>query len=399
MTVNPTDKFLVNRSGSSYHVEQQNLMAQLEDDDLLLVNRNSKSYKITGAEFKGSLSSPPVIQSVTLTEDDPDGDRFTSQDFTTTAVMLDNGNPTSTKSIRGWVEGSLIETIETDEITNVSPDGLTLTFSGDKDLAKLQPGDSIIQNERTPLSTEYKDLTFTTDPAGFYPKRDSKNLYNGVLTGDDDASMCTSTNPGWNIYCDFRPLGLTVTSDVSIYAKKPSGTKFVVTINGQTSESYANTEGWIKADGGLRGPLERIETYSQNGNLEDISGIKVNNKILLNSDEILGPFGTVASVDTSGNSLTLAESYGTWGPGNTGKYAIGPSTAVDDAKKYLNLDASLNVIGLTDDDSYTRSPGNTVTPKISFPATLDNGEAPDTALPRWNVNPDRIQGREHCWQR
>ena len=106
MTVNPTDKFLVNRSGSSYNVEQQNLMAQLQDDDLLLVNRNSKSYKITGAEFKDSLSSPPIIQSVTLTEDDPAGARFTSQDFTTTAVMLDNGTPASAKSIRGWVEGS-----------------------------------------------------------------------------------------------------------------------------------------------------------------------------------------------------------------------------------------------------------------------------------------------------
>ena len=119
MTVNPTDKFLVNRSGSSYNVEQQNLMAQLQDDDLLLVNRNSKSYKITGAEFKDSLSSPPIIQSVTLTEDDPAGARFTSQDFTATAVMLDNGNPASTKSIRGWVEGSLTSTIKTDEITAV----------------------------------------------------------------------------------------------------------------------------------------------------------------------------------------------------------------------------------------------------------------------------------------
>ena len=73
MTVNPTDKFLVNRSGSSYHVDQQDLMAQLEDDDLLLVNRNSKSYKITGAEFKDSLSSPPIIQSVTLVQDDAAG--------------------------------------------------------------------------------------------------------------------------------------------------------------------------------------------------------------------------------------------------------------------------------------------------------------------------------------
>ena len=29
MTVNDTDKFLVNRSGSSYHLEAQNLMAEL----------------------------------------------------------------------------------------------------------------------------------------------------------------------------------------------------------------------------------------------------------------------------------------------------------------------------------------------------------------------------------
>ena len=62
-----------------------------------------------------------------------------SRDFTTTAVMLDNGNPASTKSIRGWVEGSLTSTIETDVITGISPDGSTLTFSGDKNLAKLQP--------------------------------------------------------------------------------------------------------------------------------------------------------------------------------------------------------------------------------------------------------------------
>ena len=59
MTVNDTDKFLVNRSGSSYHLEAQNLMAELQDDDLMLVNRSGKSYKATGAEIKGSLSQGP----------------------------------------------------------------------------------------------------------------------------------------------------------------------------------------------------------------------------------------------------------------------------------------------------------------------------------------------------
>ena len=156
MTVDPTDKFLVNRSGSSYHVEQQDLMAQLEDDDLLLVNRNSKSYKITGAEFKGSLSSSPVIQSVTLTEDDPDGDRFTSQDFTTTAVMLDNGNPASTKSIRGWVEGSLIETIETDVITDVSSDGSTNLRSA---ATRTSPNSSLVTTLNRILQTSLQTTT------------------------------------------------------------------------------------------------------------------------------------------------------------------------------------------------------------------------------------------------
>ena len=61
MTVNDTDKFLVNRSGSSYHLEAQNLMAELQDDDLMLVNRSGKSYKATGAEIKGSLKPPATV--------------------------------------------------------------------------------------------------------------------------------------------------------------------------------------------------------------------------------------------------------------------------------------------------------------------------------------------------
>ena len=63
MTVNDTDKFLVNRSGSSYHLEAQNLMAELLDDDLMLVNRDGKSYKATGAEIKDSLGPKGAISS------------------------------------------------------------------------------------------------------------------------------------------------------------------------------------------------------------------------------------------------------------------------------------------------------------------------------------------------
>ena len=52
-------------------------------------------------------SIAPVIDSVTLSEDDPTGKRFTSESFTTTAVMAEDGLPPSTKGIRGWVEGTL----------------------------------------------------------------------------------------------------------------------------------------------------------------------------------------------------------------------------------------------------------------------------------------------------
>ena len=72
MTVNDTDKFLVNRSSSSYYVEQKNLMATLQDTDLLLVNRSNVSYKITGAELKESVIPPVEIVQPTIIAP-PDG--------------------------------------------------------------------------------------------------------------------------------------------------------------------------------------------------------------------------------------------------------------------------------------------------------------------------------------
>ena len=55
MTINNTDKFLVNRSNASYQIEAQALMAKLQDTDLMLVNRDGASFKLTGADIKSSL--------------------------------------------------------------------------------------------------------------------------------------------------------------------------------------------------------------------------------------------------------------------------------------------------------------------------------------------------------
>ena len=52
MAIQDTDLFLVNRSGTSYKVEAQNLDDKLQADDLLLVNNNGNSRKATGAELR-----------------------------------------------------------------------------------------------------------------------------------------------------------------------------------------------------------------------------------------------------------------------------------------------------------------------------------------------------------
>ena len=379
MTVNPTDKFLVNRSGSSYHVDQQDLMAQLEDDDLLLVNRNSKSYKITGAEFKDSLSSPPIIQSVTLTEDDPAGARFTSQDFTTTAVMLDNGNPASTKSIRGWVEGKLWVTPTT------GPIATTGTTTG-----------PIYSNNVTSSSVNFlRPLSYAFD-------------------GDKDTNAATSdTGLGTWIQANFdNPLGGKGDTVVVGCAEPSSNGENVWEITSNALSIPVYTSG---ADGVLgrdatftaEGPVDwiRVTVFSDSGTNTTrghMAFVEVNSTVIKDSEtvttltldpsaDLTGFFpgenitevgngddgkGTISSI--SGQVITLTKSEPDW---NNGSDIAGEPELGDVAKQYLNLDASLNVIGLTDDDSYTRNPGNTVTPKISFPATLDNGEAPDAALP------------------
>ena len=152
MTVNDTDKFLVNRSGSSYHVEAQNLMATLQDTDLLLVNRSNKSYKVTWGELKDSLGPPetgPIIESVVVTEVDSTGNRFEGEDFVATVTMREQGNPVSEKTLTAYIEGQFAKKLITDEITDWNAGTKTLTFNTDKDISLFEENDIIRQNETT----------------------------------------------------------------------------------------------------------------------------------------------------------------------------------------------------------------------------------------------------------
>ena len=63
-TINDTDKFLVNRSSSSYSVDASDLMSTIQDDDLMLIQRNGASYKVTCQDVKEQLGKgdKPVLE-------------------------------------------------------------------------------------------------------------------------------------------------------------------------------------------------------------------------------------------------------------------------------------------------------------------------------------------------
>ena len=121
----PDDELLVDQGGESYSIQVDTLKAEmanynkLQATDLMLVNRGADSYSVELDTLKEEIAQnvPPVIESVVLSEDDPNGNRFTDQSFTTNVAMGEDGNPPSTKSIRGTVEGSLVITPQTSVIT------------------------------------------------------------------------------------------------------------------------------------------------------------------------------------------------------------------------------------------------------------------------------------------
>ena len=129
MTLKPDDKFLVTRGNKSFHLENQN-MAQIEDDDLMLVSRTGddgiqRSYKVTGAEVKSSSgppAAPPYITSAVLSEQTPGSpERFTNQKFDIDVANNASSSQPISYFLKAWVKGELLKTIKTSEITGVSP--------------------------------------------------------------------------------------------------------------------------------------------------------------------------------------------------------------------------------------------------------------------------------------
>ena len=115
--IQDTDLFLVNRNNSTASLPASELMADILDDDLMLVNRGGKTYKVTGLEVKDSLGptdEPPSMTGATLTGTGP---QFSGQTYTTTLQNYNPGVPEADQTMLAKVTGALSVVGETSAIT------------------------------------------------------------------------------------------------------------------------------------------------------------------------------------------------------------------------------------------------------------------------------------------
>ena len=108
MPLEGNDELLVNRSGTTYTLEQQNLMAEIQGDDLLLVNRSGVTYTATGQELIDSVI-PDLEIVVTFVPSSPFIDeQITCIPFTTGGVEPEGGYTfTYQWSISDDIEGTV----------------------------------------------------------------------------------------------------------------------------------------------------------------------------------------------------------------------------------------------------------------------------------------------------
>ena len=91
-------------------------MAELKNDDLLLVNRVGETYTAPGEAIYASYLDKPEIGNLSLVESSPGvSPRFTDQEFVATLTMTEEGQPVSKKRFNAFVEGAILEDVQFDE--------------------------------------------------------------------------------------------------------------------------------------------------------------------------------------------------------------------------------------------------------------------------------------------
>lgn len=376
--IDPGDMFLVNNGTSTSTVTWQEMKngvdsTMLNDSDKFLVNDGTKTETVTWEQMRTTAGTQPVIGAVVLTKDNPSASqRFTAQSFTTTVTMTEEGNPSPSKGIKGWVSAAITSDVETSAITNVT--GPVVTFETSKDLPY------VVLNETLFSDTDTTTADFTTDLSAPNSSDAVKNpsfCFNGNTTqrGEGSAGLLfTSTE-----LIPFNTLEIIDTN--SITATQLNGE---VNASGDPvyTQHIANT--WVMLQD-TPGVLE--STFSVRTDNASFDGgfcaLRVNGTdIIIDNQYPIPVSGVVEAVtyqgDASGssiNTITWSSTSGTW---TVGAKAEGPERATT-FKNYLDMDLSLNVLSFRVEEpapiGFTGSD-----PKITFPSTID-GQFIDEILP------------------
>ena len=97
----------------------------------MLINRGGNSYQIDGQSIKAAadFGIAPSITAINLAEDAAGGNRFTSQNFTTTVGIGNNGTPTADRTISGVLSGEITVSPETDTVQSVYTPSTSYTIN------------------------------------------------------------------------------------------------------------------------------------------------------------------------------------------------------------------------------------------------------------------------------
>jgi hypothetical protein len=398
-TVQPGDTIAVYRSGTLYKTPAD--MSTLQDTDIIVVGRGNTPYKCTFADWKAGFNQPPAINTVVLAEDAAGAPRFTSQSFTTTVTMTSDGKPASTKALKGWVQGTLKSVAQTSPITAVN----TNTYNPPANWSiYVGPGGAgpsqvvMVQSCAWPGSgTSRPSNTGGIPRTGGYAILDTGQAVAGVRAGYRVtlANYCTSLDgvlmgshtglanswvlldstfgkkdlPGWSTPEALTGYGYRYFLYSITATKLPSATEHDFAIS---SSLGALDNGFIGAAIGTT-----TLTFRDNTALSSLTGGDSISEVTA-AGGAGDAVGTISVVDATANTVSMVHTTGTWDVGSKVK---GPTKTVANAKMFLKFNAAGAVSDLASAD-----PGFVVMTgagpyKLTFPATLPSGNAPDVDLP------------------
>jgi hypothetical protein len=165
-TIDPNDKFLVQRGENSYRTNASELMSTIDTTkDWMLIQRGENSFKVSAQDVKDQLGSgeggDPVIISTALVQDQTNSNRFTGNSFTTEV----NGAQVAQLKMEASVTGALsiegtTDVVEENNSTGSSSIPLKLKTDFNLNNGTFEVGD-VVQTSGTyqPVTSEITNVT------------------------------------------------------------------------------------------------------------------------------------------------------------------------------------------------------------------------------------------------